>query len=191
MPKLKPGTIVPNREEDEVINRGIAADPDTYELGAADLKKMTRVGRPKAEITKERISIRLSPDVLALAKRKGSGWQTRIDQKLRAAYSPKIAYIGGSMDGIQLYVAGYPKTAMVQYKGADDFPADPLRLEQYVRRTISRKIGDHTEQRDFFVLKGMTDSEAKKLAEKRPLLWHDDEVQVEEQDGVAIVHGLP
>ena len=73
MPKLKPGTIVPNREEDEVINRGIAADPDTYELGAADLKKMTRVGRPKAEITKERISIRLSPDVLALAKGKGSG----------------------------------------------------------------------------------------------------------------------
>ncbi|AMG88075.1 MULTISPECIES: BrnA antitoxin family protein [Bordetella] len=83
MPKLKPGTVVPTREEDEAINRGIAADPDTYELGAADLKQMKRIGRPKAEVTKERITIRLSPDVLERFRATGTGWQTRVDAALR------------------------------------------------------------------------------------------------------------
>ncbi|GLK92368.1 hypothetical protein GCM10008164_01040 [Achromobacter xylosoxidans] len=83
MPKLKPGTIVPTREEDEAINRGIAADPDTYELGAADLKQMKKIGRPKSEITKERITIRLSPDVLERFRATGTGWQTRVDAALR------------------------------------------------------------------------------------------------------------
>ncbi|AZY48846.1 BrnA antitoxin family protein [Bordetella avium] len=83
MPKLKPGTVVPTREEDEAINRGIAADPDTYELSAADLKQMKRMGRPKAEVTKERISIRLSPDVLESFRATGAGWQTRVDAALR------------------------------------------------------------------------------------------------------------
>ncbi len=83
MPKLKPGTVVPTREEDEAINRGIAADPDTYELGAADLKQMKKIGRPKAEITKERITIRLSPDVLERFRATGTGWQTRVDAALR------------------------------------------------------------------------------------------------------------
>ncbi len=83
MPKLKPGTIVPTREEDEAINRGIAADPDTYELGAVDLKQMKKIGRPKAEITKERITIRLSPDVLEQFRATGAGWQTKVDAALR------------------------------------------------------------------------------------------------------------
>ncbi|MEJ2897645.1 BrnA antitoxin family protein [Bordetella avium] len=83
MPKLKPGTVVPTREEDEAINRGIAADPDTYELSAADLKQMKRMGRPKAEVTKERITIRLSPDVLESFRATGAGWQTRVDAALR------------------------------------------------------------------------------------------------------------
>ncbi|WP_447921614.1 BrnA antitoxin family protein [Achromobacter aegrifaciens] len=83
MPKLKPGTIVPTREEDEAINRGIAADPDTYELGAVDLKQMKRIGRPKAEVTKERITIRLSPDVLEQFRATGAGWQTKVDAALR------------------------------------------------------------------------------------------------------------
>lgn len=83
MPKLKPGTVVPSREEDEAINRGIAADPDTYELTAVDLKQMKRLGRPKAALTKERITIRLSPEVVEAFRAQGSGWQTRIDDALR------------------------------------------------------------------------------------------------------------
>jgi uncharacterized protein (DUF4415 family) len=83
MPKLKQGTIVPTREEDEAINRGIAADPDTYELSTADLKHMKKLGRPKADVTKERITIRLSPDVLERFRATGSGWQTKVDAALR------------------------------------------------------------------------------------------------------------
>lgn len=40
-------------------------------------------GRPKAEVTKVRVGIRLSPDVLAHFKAEGDGWQTRIDAALR------------------------------------------------------------------------------------------------------------
>jgi uncharacterized protein (DUF4415 family) len=40
-------------------------------------------GRPKAEITKQRVSIRLSPEVIEHFKASGSGWQTRIDAALR------------------------------------------------------------------------------------------------------------
>lgn len=40
-------------------------------------------GRPKATVTKERISLRLSPDVLEAFRATGEGWQTRIDAALR------------------------------------------------------------------------------------------------------------
>jgi uncharacterized protein (DUF4415 family) len=83
MPKLKPGHISPTDEEDAAINAGIAADPDTYELTAEDIARMRPVGRPKAEVTKKRITIRLSPDVLEKFRASGAGWQTRIDSALR------------------------------------------------------------------------------------------------------------
>ena len=40
-------------------------------------------GRPKAAVTKERITIRLSPDVIQTFRASGEGWQTRIDAALR------------------------------------------------------------------------------------------------------------
>ena len=40
-------------------------------------------GRPKAAVTKERITIRLSPDVVQPFRDTGDGWQTRIDAALR------------------------------------------------------------------------------------------------------------
>ncbi|MDP1605399.1 MAG: BrnA antitoxin family protein [Rhodocyclaceae bacterium] len=40
-------------------------------------------GRPKAAVTKERITIRLSPDVTQSFRATGPGWQTRIDAALR------------------------------------------------------------------------------------------------------------
>ncbi len=38
----------------------------------------------KGEAHKTAVSIRLSPEVIAFYKGKGSGWQTRIDETLRA-----------------------------------------------------------------------------------------------------------
>ena len=40
-------------------------------------------GRPKAEVTKERITIRLSPEVVDSFRATGVGWQTRIDAALK------------------------------------------------------------------------------------------------------------
>lgn len=40
-------------------------------------------GRPKVDVTKVRVGIRLSPDVLNHFKASGDGWQTRIDAALR------------------------------------------------------------------------------------------------------------
>ena len=40
-------------------------------------------GRPKSEVTKERISIRLSRDVLESFRGSGAGWQTRMDAALK------------------------------------------------------------------------------------------------------------
>jgi len=40
-------------------------------------------GRPKAAVTKERITIRLSPDVVQSFRATGDGWQTRVDTALR------------------------------------------------------------------------------------------------------------
>jgi uncharacterized protein (DUF4415 family) len=42
-------------------------------------------GRPKAEVTKEKISVRLDPDVLARLREAGPGWQSRINVVLRKA----------------------------------------------------------------------------------------------------------
>ena len=86
MPKLKPGTIIPTPEEDALIQVGIKADPDAYSLSDAEwerVKPLARIGRPKAEITKERITIRLSRDVVTQFRATGEGWQTRMDSALR------------------------------------------------------------------------------------------------------------
>ena len=85
MPKLKPNTIIPTDEEDAVINAGIAADSDTYELTGAEFARLkpARMGRPKAETIKTPISIRLSPEVVDYFKETGKGWQTRMDEVLK------------------------------------------------------------------------------------------------------------
>jgi len=44
---------------------------------------LTSRGRPKADVTKIRIGIRLSPEVIDHFKARGEGWQTRIDAALR------------------------------------------------------------------------------------------------------------
>ncbi|MDD5267146.1 MAG: BrnA antitoxin family protein [Methylococcales bacterium] len=77
---------LPTDEEDAAINAGIAVDSDTYELSDAEfsqLKPQRRLGRPLSEQTKERITIRLSPDVVSAFRATGAGWQTRIDAVLK------------------------------------------------------------------------------------------------------------
>ena len=40
-------------------------------------------GRPHADVVKDRITIRLSPDVTAAFRASGDGWQTRMDAALK------------------------------------------------------------------------------------------------------------
>lgn len=83
MPKLKPGTIVPTKAEEETINRGIASDPDTYELGGAQMKHLRRIGRPKSASPKVQLTVRYDADVVSAFKEGGPGWQTRMNDALR------------------------------------------------------------------------------------------------------------
>lgn len=87
MPKLRPGTIIPTAEEDAAIAAGIAADPDTAELSAVDFAGLqpVRRGRPKLAAAKQAVKLRLDPDVIEGFRSLGAGWQSRINEALRAA----------------------------------------------------------------------------------------------------------
>lgn len=45
-------------------------------------------GRPKSATTKVAVKLRLDPDLLAVIKATGPGWQTRINQILREQFAP-------------------------------------------------------------------------------------------------------
>ena len=77
---------IPSPEEEARIQAGIAADPDTVELSDEQMSRLRPLrapGRPKAAVTKQPISIRLSPDVVTYFKSTGKGWQTRMDAVLK------------------------------------------------------------------------------------------------------------
>ncbi len=75
--------LLNSEEEDARIREGIAADPDTRELSAAEMAQLRPLGRPKSLVTKQAVSIRLDPEVVAFFKAGGPGWQTRLDAVLR------------------------------------------------------------------------------------------------------------
>jgi uncharacterized protein (DUF4415 family) len=86
MPKLKEGTILPTPAEDKHITTAALADPDALPLTEAEwaeVQPTVRVGRPRSIAPKQRITIRLSPDVVHQFRATGAGWQTRIDIALR------------------------------------------------------------------------------------------------------------
>jgi len=73
-------------EEDAIITAAAMSDPDAMPLTDEEwehVKPLVRVGRPPASVTKERITIRLSPDVVGRFRATGPGWQTRMDAALK------------------------------------------------------------------------------------------------------------
>jgi uncharacterized protein (DUF4415 family) len=98
--KTESGRVIPlpSEEEDAAILRGIEADPEARLLTAADFarmrpaseslppemwQKLTRHRGAQKEPVKERITIRLSKNVLARFRATGKGWQTRMDEVLQ------------------------------------------------------------------------------------------------------------
>lgn len=57
--------------------------PDLHASLLAMNREAKLRGRPKAEVTKERITIRLSPEVVQSFRATGNGWQTRVDAALK------------------------------------------------------------------------------------------------------------
>jgi uncharacterized protein (DUF4415 family) len=86
MPTLKPGTIIPTKKENAAITRAARSDQDAIPFSNKDwirVKAKAQVGRPHASVTKERITIRLSRDVVEQFRASGDGWQTRVDKALK------------------------------------------------------------------------------------------------------------
>lgn len=78
--------IRPTTKQDEAITAAALSDPDAIPLTDAEwetVKPTIRRGRPLAAVTKERISIRLSREVLERFRASGDGWQTRMDAALK------------------------------------------------------------------------------------------------------------
>ena len=70
-------------EDNDAVNAGIAADPDTFELTDEWVAKARRVGRPVSETPKIKRSIRFSAEVISYFRATGKGWQTRMDHALK------------------------------------------------------------------------------------------------------------
>ncbi len=90
MPKLKPGHVSPTEAEDAAINAGIAADADNPEWTGEDFAR-AKVGVSTLALGKVSVTIRLDNEVLdafkARAAEQGKGYQTLINDTLRAAVS--------------------------------------------------------------------------------------------------------
>ncbi|MFM8865254.1 MAG: BrnA antitoxin family protein [Limnohabitans sp.] len=85
--KIRPDTT--NTDNPEWTAKDVAQARPAHELlpglfsASQSASLLTPRGRPKAEVTKVRVGIRLSPEVIEHFKASGSGWQTRIDAALR------------------------------------------------------------------------------------------------------------
>jgi uncharacterized protein (DUF4415 family) len=91
-------------EEDAAIRAAALRDPDNPPLNDDDWKRLRPIsperlrrlrgqrGPQKSKPLKERVSLRLDPDIVAHFKKRGPGWQSRINATLRKALKlPKAA----------------------------------------------------------------------------------------------------
>jgi uncharacterized protein (DUF4415 family) len=78
---------MPTSKEDKAITAAAKSDPDAQPLTPKQLKAMVPLralrGRPKSAATKQLVSVRYSPEVLAYFKSTSEGWQSRMDGVLR------------------------------------------------------------------------------------------------------------
>jgi uncharacterized protein (DUF4415 family) len=91
--------VRPTPEEDAEIQRGIDADPDTWEVTEADMRNMRPVSETHPELvaeylrtrgkqkapTKVLVSLRLEREVVERLRASGRGWQSRANDMLRKA----------------------------------------------------------------------------------------------------------
>lgn len=73
--------IYPTDDEEKQINEGIKADTDAKEWTEDMFKRAVR--GPQLAPIKNHISLRLDPDILEWFKKRGRGYQSRINDALR------------------------------------------------------------------------------------------------------------
>ncbi|MDD2924507.1 BrnA antitoxin family protein [Rhodoferax sp.] len=78
---------LPKIDADGEVGDLSAVDPAVFKpVSALPPSLQTKLrGRPKAMVTKEPVKIRLDADVLMALRATGDGWQTRINDTLRAS----------------------------------------------------------------------------------------------------------
>ena len=97
-PKNMPGStdVRPKGGQTDEVDLAEWTDPDDAPLLTPAMLDQAEVfhgdrfirrgrGRPKADVTKEQITLRLDADVLAKLREAGPGWQTRVNDMLRKA----------------------------------------------------------------------------------------------------------
>jgi uncharacterized protein (DUF4415 family) len=87
MPRLKPNHVFSSPSEDASIVAAAHDDEDNPPLltEAFGLMRepLRRLGRPRLEHPKARLTMRVDADVLDKLKAYGPGWQTRVNEFLR------------------------------------------------------------------------------------------------------------
>ncbi|WFP61493.1 BrnA antitoxin family protein [Mesorhizobium sp. WSM4904] len=73
-------------EEDAATTAAALTDPDAQ---PAEALQRRRPGRPRAEVKKVAVSLKLDPDVVSAYRAQGPGWQTRMNDDLRKAVKLK------------------------------------------------------------------------------------------------------
>ncbi len=86
---------VPTPEEDAEITAAALSDPDTVLLTDEQMDAMVPYqalrGRPPLARPKVLVSVRYSPEVIDFFKAGGDGWQTRMDEVLKAHVANAVA----------------------------------------------------------------------------------------------------
>jgi uncharacterized protein (DUF4415 family) len=80
----------PELSDDMLVRARPASEVHGTERAGRMLRRRGRPAKPEHE-RKQQVTVRLSPDVLDALRATGDGWQTRLDEILRAKLLPRRA----------------------------------------------------------------------------------------------------
>ena len=84
MAKIKPNPSLISKDNPEWTDEDFKRAKPLAEVLPELAVAAKKVGRPKSENPKVPVSLRLDPDVLEAYRKTGHGWQSRINEVLRA-----------------------------------------------------------------------------------------------------------